>query len=234
MGDVHRMLHRVAARWSCAAALVACGLVPAHAADPITMFVLKMVGEAALRAAVDAAEERQRALPPKPTMQGYPSGAERRVAPAGTEEERLRAVIEETYTHLAPAERAQVFESIRRIVDDPANAGVRQQVLQEFIARSEQYRYSQRQLAVLSPADRDIVTREASITFARLLPEQQQEILNALVAGIPGLPRELGDRMLADFRVLHARGAAPPVRERPPPPPPSPPEAGVPMPGLGR
>jgi hypothetical protein len=226
------MRHCFAARWSCAAVLVACAFAPARAADPITMFVLKMVGEAAISAAVDAEAARQRALPPKPTMQGYPSGAERRVAPAGSEEERLRAVIEETYTHLAPAERAQVFESIRRIVDDPANAGVRQQVLQEFIARSEQYRYAQRQLAVLSPAERDIVTREASLTFARLLPEQQQEILNALAAGIPGLPRDLGDQMLANFRILHARGPAPAIRERPRPAPPR--EAEVPMPGLGR
>jgi len=60
-------------------------------------------------------------------------------------------------------------------------------------------RDAQRYLALLSEADMKLIAAEARAEFEKLPLEQRRQMMQALQHGVPGMPRELNDKMLAEF-----------------------------------
>lgn len=185
---------------------VALSLLPtaAGAIEPVTMFLMKMLGEAAFNSIREAEAERRSAPPPAHLLPGYPGIGERSVTAPRSEEELLRQTISESFFHLSGQEREQVYASLRRILDDPAHASERRRILDEFLARAAEFRSSNRELSRLTDAHKRLIAVEARTEFSRLDTERQRAIIEAMQRGIPSLPRDLSDLVLAEFRSVHA------------------------------
>jgi len=163
----------------------------ASAADPITMFLLQMLSNKAIEAITESANS--------PSALTVTPGASKPSPPLSKEQE-LRKLIDESFAHLAQAQRDAVYDGLMKMLNDPQNASQRAQILAEFTFQANQYRDANRALANLSYTDKQAIATQARSEFDKLPPAKRAEIVQALEAGIPGLPRELGDLMLAEFR----------------------------------
>jgi hypothetical protein len=188
-------------RWRAAltiALLLAVAPSTAAAADPFTLFLLRMLRDQAISSAIEAGAT--------PTPRPRPPGAVYGLPPpvSGTEAERLRRLIDEGFVHLRAEQRQELHDSLARILDDPQNAAQRQEILLAFIAQAEAMRRSHAQLSRLTEDQMRTVAAEARVEFARLPRDQQQEMVQALERGVPGMPRTLHELILAEFRSVAA------------------------------
>lgn len=162
--------------------------------DPLVLFLLRMMRDqaasSAIEAGVSAAQE-----PEKPEVAAMPQPAPQ----APPEERWLKGLIDESFLHLNDAQRAELYASMMKILADPRNAPRRSEIIGEFTRRAVAMRDAHRQLSRLSEADMKGVAAEAREEFARLPPDQRALLLKALERGVPGMPRELNDIMLAEF-----------------------------------
>jgi hypothetical protein len=173
----------------------------AAAIDPIVLFLLKMIRDSvissAIEAGVDAAQKPSRPEPldtiVRPLPQPVPEG------------QWLRALVDESFTHLSAAQRDELHASLMRILNDPRYAQSRGMILAEFTQQAIAMRDAHRQLARLSPGQMKEIAVEARREYERLPPEQRQQMLQVLQHGIPGMPRTLNDVMLAEFRSVASR-----------------------------
>ena len=185
-----------------AAVLVFIGLLLAiipsttAAADPFTLFLLRMLRDQVISSAIEsgAASAPQPARPPAALPPPLPS----------SEAERVRRLIDESFVHLLPEQRQELHESLMRILDDPRNAAQRPEILAAFAARAEATRQSHAQLSRLTEDQMRLVAAEARVEFARLPQDQQRKMMQALERGVPGMPRTLHELILAEFRSVNA------------------------------
>jgi hypothetical protein len=186
-------------RWV-AAAIVIIGLwlaiipSPAAAADPFVLFLLRMLRDQAISSAIEsgATSSPQSARPPAAIS----------LPPAETD--RIRRLIDESFVHLRAEQRQELHSSLMGILDDPKNSGQRAQILAAFTAQAETTRQSHVQLSRLTGDEMRTVAAGARVEFARLPPDQRQEMLLALERGVPGMPRTLHEMILAEFRSVAA------------------------------
>ena len=165
----------------------------AAAADPFVLFLLRMLRDQAMSSAVEgAASTVPQARTPAPSV--GPA-----IQPRG-EADRMRRLIDESFVHLRPEQRAELYSTLNRILDDPKNASQRGEILAAFTAQAEATRQSHLQLSRLTTDEMRAVAAGAAAEFARLPPSERQEVLGALERGVPGLPRALSDMILAEFR----------------------------------
>ena len=182
--------------------IVAAGLAfpaMASAADPITMFVLQMLSNKIINAAMDPAPATEQ----RPVLTAPdPSAANSNVPPQRSEQQRLRALVDDSFMHLTPAQRDAVYASLVQMLNDPKNAPVRAQILTDFTLQANAYRNAYRQLSRLSLADKQLIAAQARDNFTQLPQAQRRDVVTALESGVPGLPRDLGDMILAEFRTV--------------------------------
>jgi hypothetical protein len=171
---------------------------PAAAADPFVLFLLRMLRDQAISSAIESGvtSAPEPARPPAAVM-----------APPlpSSEADRVRRLIDESFVHLRPEQREEVHGSLMRILDDPGNAARRGEILAAFTAQAEALRRSHAQLSRLTDEQMRMVAAQARVEFARLPPDQQREMMQALERGVPGMPRSLHELMLAEFRSAAAR-----------------------------
>lgn len=166
----------------------------ALAADPLTLFLLRMIRDQVISSAIEAGVEGSK-QPAKPEIAAVP-----RPGPQSpTEGQWLKGLIDESFVHLGARQREELHASLIKMLGDPKNEPVRTDIITEFTRQAVAMRDAHRQLSRLSESDMKVVAAEARLEFQRLPPEQRRQLLQALQHGVPGMPRELHDLMLAEF-----------------------------------
>lgn len=173
--------------------LFAVTAAPAHAAEPLTLFLLKMLRDQMATAAIESAvnSASRPAAPPA-------------VAPAlagvhGVDEAQLRGLIDAGFVHLTPAQRAEVYASLTRMLADPKNALARPLIIEQLAQQASAVRGAHERLALLSEAQKRAIVADARAEYERLRPEERDQMLQLLQSRVAPIPRDLNDLMLAAF-----------------------------------
>jgi hypothetical protein len=183
----------------CAALAVA---TPSFAIEPLTLLLLRMIRDQAISAGIEAgartlAEKPQ--APPMRTWQALPALA------SGTEEEHLRALIDESFAYLAPHQRAAVHQSVMQVVSDPRHAAMKPQIIAEFRIKASTVRETYRMLDRLSAAEKQALATQARDHYRKLDQAQQSELLAAVRSGMLPIPRDLHEIIVAEFSSVHTQ-----------------------------
>ena len=168
----------------------------AVAADPLTLFLLRMLRDqvisTSIQAGVESAQERSKS-------ESAAAAVPRAVPPPATEGQWLKGLIDESFVHLGPQQREELHASLMRLLNDPKNESVRPLIISEFTGQAIAIRDAHRALSRLSEADMKVIVANARREYERLPSEQRQQMLQVLQHGVPGMPRTLNDLMLAEF-----------------------------------
>jgi hypothetical protein len=172
----------------------------AWAADPFTLFLLRMLRDqvvsSSIEAGVDAGQKR-------PGLDE--AFASRALAPTQSfESEQLKATIDDSFVHLGTQQRNELHASLMGILNDPKNALMREAILAEFNAQAQSLRTSHRMLSQLSESDMRTVAAEARAEYAKLPVDQRRLLMQALQRGVPGMPKTLQNMMLTEFNGVPA------------------------------
>ncbi|MBX3664985.1 MAG: hypothetical protein KF834_04810 [Burkholderiales bacterium] len=166
---------------------------PAHAAEPLTLFLLKMlrdqIATSVLESAVNSAS--RPVAPPA-------------IAPAlagvhGVDEEQLRGLIDAGFVHLTQTQRAEVYASLTRMLADPKNALARPLIIERLAQQASAVRGAHEQLALLSEAQKRAIVADARAEYERLKPKERDQLVQLLQSRVAPIPRDLNDLMLAAF-----------------------------------
>lgn len=166
--------------------------------DPILVMLLRMVRDQAISASVQAGVEALRENPPqRAPIFGYalPSAP----LEAGTEEQHLRTLIDESFPYLTSGQRAAVYAGMEKILNDPQNAARKAQIVAEFSLQARMVRDGYRKLDSLSYFEKRTLVAQAREEFRRLPAAERQQMLEVLQTRMLPLPRDLNDIMLAEF-----------------------------------
>ena len=170
----------------------------AFAADPLTLFLLRMLRDQAISTAIESAARPSPSSPAAPAQPSFgpPLGA--------SESQRLKAMIDESFLHLTPAQRESLNDSLQKMLSDSRNTSMRSEIVSEFTRQAAAIRDAHRQLSRLTESDMRRIAADARTEFARLPPEQRAQLMQALQHGVPGMPRALHDMILAEFASIPA------------------------------
>jgi hypothetical protein len=173
--------------------LFAVTAAPAYAAEPLTLFLLKMlrdqIATAAIESAVNSASRPQAPVPVAPALAGV----------HGVDEVQLRGLIDAGFVHLTPRQRAEVYASLTRMLADPKNALARPLIIEQLAQQASAVRGAHEQLALLSEAQKRAIVADARAEYERLRPEERDQMLQLLQSRVAPIPRDLNDLMLAAF-----------------------------------
>lgn len=163
--------------------------VPAHAFDPLTMFLLGFA-----RNLIESAVEAQRSRPAPPRVVAPPTQAPK--AAASLNDAELRALVDESFAHLTRMQREELLASLERTLADPANAAQRQEILTQFVNVARQIQFTHVQLNRLSTEEKRVLADRFASNFRTLTPDQQQSLQEQLAQRALPLPADLNDLML--------------------------------------
>jgi hypothetical protein len=172
----------------------------AHAAEPLTLFLLKMLRDQMASSAIESAVN---SIPP--AVEKSP-GANPLAGVYGFDEQQLRALIDAGFVHLTPSQRADVYASLTRMLADPRNALARPLIIEELAQHASAVRSAHERLAALSPAEKRAIAVDARSEYERLKPQERDQLMQLLKAGVAPIPRDLNELILAEFA---AAGALP-------------------------
>lgn len=165
----------------------------AHAAEPLTLFLLKMLRDQMATAAIESAVN---SIPPsveKPPVSNALTGV------YGFDEQQLRALIDAGFVHLTSSQRADVYASLTRMLADPRNALARPLIIEELAQHASAVRSAHERLAALSPAQKRAIAVDARSEYERLPPQERDQLMQLLKAGLAPIPRDLNELILAEF-----------------------------------
>ena len=166
---------------------------PAYAAEPLTLFLLKMLRDQMISSALESAFTRQpqtTELPPAPTaLTGV----------YGVNAEQVRGMIDTGFVHLTAAQRAEVYENLMRMLADPKNAQARPMIIQELALKAEAVRSAHERLAALTPAEKRAIAAEARAEFERLPSPSASRWRNCCARVWCRYRTTLNDLILAEF-----------------------------------
>jgi hypothetical protein len=179
-------------------ALVA-GAGPAHALDPVLMFVLGFA-----KNLIESAIERDAASrPPQVTIVPTPAPAPPAKTPAQMDENDLRALVDESFGYLSGAQRAELLAGLDKALADPANAPYRNNIIAQFVGVARQVSFTHRALDRLSAEDKRSLAERFAANYRSLAPEQQRTLTQHLRARALPLPADLNDMMLSALAPAH-------------------------------
>lgn len=168
------------------------------AVDPLTLILLRMMRDqiisSSAQAAIDGAQRdnarsRVAVLPPSPYM---------------LDDRKLRALIDEGFVYLTPAQRDEVYASVQRALDDPKNAALRPMLVQELAQKASAARQAHERLSNLSDDEKRTIVGQMRNEYAELSPEERLRMLQVLQSGIVPIPRDLNNMILAEFGNLQS------------------------------
>ena len=180
----------------------------AACADPILLLLLRFARDQAISASLEAGvgSVKQESTIPSPV---YGFALPTPPIPKGTEEQRLRALIDESFLHLTAEQRDAVFAGMQKILGDPRNAQNKPQIVAEFSLKARAVRDSYLSLDQLSYAEKRTLALQAKEEFKRLPDAERRQLLEVLQSGMLPVPRDLNDIMLAEFSAVQpAAGTA--------------------------
>lgn len=158
----------------------------AQAAEPLSLYLLKMLRDQAISAGIEAAVTSVSVPPPAPLTHVY-----------GITEEQLRGLINVGFVHLAPEQRAAIYSSLTRMLADPKNALARPLMIEELAVQASVVRGTLERLAALTPAEKRAIVADARAEYARLPDAERGQMVQLLQARVAPIPRDLNDQILA-------------------------------------
>jgi len=168
--------------------------VPAHAAEPLTLFLLKMLRDQIATSVIESAVNSA----VRPTAKA-PVVAPALAGVYGVDEAQLRGLIDTGFVHLSSAQRDEVYASLTRMLADPKNALARPLIIEQLAQRASAVRSAHEQLAQLSNTQKRAIVADARAEYERLRPEERDQLVQLLRSGVAPIPRDLNDQMLAAF-----------------------------------
>lgn len=171
------------------------------AVEPLTLFLLRMLRDQIISTAIESAIDNARRDEARRPLVIPP-------APYDLDDQRLRMLIDEGFVHLTPAQRDEVFASVKRVLSDPQNAALRPTIVQDLAVKASAVRQAHEQLAGLSPEKKKAIAMEARAEYQKLPPEERQQMIQVLQSGVVPIPRDLNDMILAEFRTVRAPDGA--------------------------
>ncbi len=173
--------------------LLVAGMAPAYAAEPLTLFLLKLLRDQMATSVLESAVNNLSSVAVKPPVPAALAGV------YGVNEEQLRALIDTGFVHLTEAQRTEVYASLTRMLADPKNAQARPLIIQELAQQASAVRGAHERLAALSAAEKRAVATGARAEYERLQPAERDQLLRLLQARVAPIPRDLNDLILAEF-----------------------------------
>jgi hypothetical protein len=173
----------------------------AAAMDPILLLVLRLIRDQVIAASIEkgVGAMLQDSAPKAPTF-GYALATPPVLS--GTEEERIRTIIDESFLHLSASQRDAVFAGMQKILSDPQHAQNKPFIVAEFTLKARSVRDSYRSLDRLSSAEKRALAAQAKEEFRRLPPNERQGMLEVLQSGMLPLPRDLNAIMLSELNTI--------------------------------
>lgn len=176
--------------------LLATVAVPAHGADPLTLFLLKMLRD---QMATSVLESAYNNVPPVVVKQSAPSAL---AGVHGVSEEQLRMLVDAGFVHLTATQRDEVYASLIRMMADPKNALARPLIVEELALKASAVRGAHERLANLSEAQKRLIAADARGEYERLPAQEREQMLQLLQARVAPIPRDLNDLILAEFSAV--------------------------------
>lgn len=175
--------------------LLATAAVPAHAADPLTLYLLKILRDqmasSVLESAVNSVPQ-----PVKPPAQSALTGVH------GVSEEQLRMLVDAGFVHLTATQRAEIHASLMRMLADPKNALARPLIIEELAMKASAVRGAHERLLALTATEQRAIAVDARAEYERLPAQEREQMLQLLQARVAPIPRELNDLILAEFNAV--------------------------------
>lgn len=169
---------------------------PVQAAEPLTLFLLKMlrdqVATSAIESAVNAAAVPAAPKPKLPALEGV----------YGISEEQLRGLIDVGFVHLSSAQRADVYASLVQMLADPRNGPARPLIIEELARQASMVRGAHERLSSLSTSEKRAIAADARSEFERLPQDDRDKLLQLLRSGVAPMPRDLNDMILAELSAV--------------------------------
>lgn len=167
--------------------------VPVQAADPLTIYLLKILRDQMASAAIESAVDNLSSPAAKPTAPAALIGV------YGVSEEQLRGLIDTGFVHLTPAQRDDVYAKLTRMLADPQHALARPLIIEELAKKASAVRGAHERLAALTPAEKRAIAIDARSEYERLPPEERDQLVQLLKARLAPIPGDLNDLILAEF-----------------------------------
>lgn len=173
----------------------------AVALEPVLILVLRMLRDQAISTSIERGVGVMRQQPSEPQR---PFGYALASPPieSGTEEQRLRVLIDESFLHLSASQRDSVFAGMQKILRDPQYSASKSQIVAEFSMKARAVRDGYRGLENLSQADKRALATQARQEFSRLPVAERRQMMEVLQSGVLPLPRDLGALMLAELNAV--------------------------------
>lgn len=173
------------------------------AVDPLTLMLLRVLRDQIITSSAQSAVEgMQREDKDRKVIVLPPS-------PYALEDSKLRSLIDEGFIYLTPAQRDEVYVSVRRALADPKNAAIRPMIVQELALKASAVRQVHEQINNLPEEEKKAIVRQAREEYLNLPSAERRQMVRVLQSGIAPIPRELNDRMLAAFSSVQSAAAEP-------------------------
>lgn len=202
-------------RWGVFFTLLMAFALPAHAVDPLVMFLLGFARNVIERQSTqpDSAGAPAASLPEG--ARTYPGTA---VEPAI-----LRRLIDDSFIYLSSEQRKEIFDALNKVLLDPKNAAVRGTMIEHFARRALAVRATQVRLSQLSYREKEMLAQEFKQEIQGVPDADIAQIRGVIEKGLLPVPGDLNRLFL---NVLEAReinpspqaplGTVPPAAAVPP------------------
>lgn len=176
--------------------LLAIAAAPAHAADPLTLYLLKILRDQMASSILESAVNSVPPTAAKPSAQSALAGVH------GVSEEQLRMLVDAGFVHLTAAQRAEIHASLMRVLADPKNALARPLIIEELALKASAVRGAHERLSALTVTEQRAIAADARTEYERLPAQEREQMLQLLQARVAPIPRELNDLILAEFSTV--------------------------------
>lgn len=170
--------------------LLAMATGSAQAADPLSLFLLKMLRDQLATSVLESAYESAR-----PPVAAGPSALD---GVHGVTEAQLRQLVDTGFVHLTAAQRAEVHASLMRMLSDPNNALARPLIIEELARKASAVRGVHERLARMNAEEKREIALNVRAEYERLPAEERGQLLQMLRSGMAPIPRDLNDLILAE------------------------------------
>ena len=177
---------------------------PAQAAEPLTLYLLKLMRDQMISSAVESAVNQSPPVagpPPVAALNGV----------HGVSAEQLRGLIDTGFVHLTPAQRDEVYADLTRRLADPQHALARPMIIEQLARKAAAVRAAHERLTVLTPAEKRVVAAEAGAEYERLPAAERAQLLQLLRSRVVPIPRDLNDLILVEFSAVQTVADASPA-----------------------
>lgn len=183
--------------------LLAVAAAPVQAADPVTLFLLKMLRDQLATSVIESAVDGMPQSAPRAPAQSALAGVH------GVSEAQLRALVDSGFPHLDDTQRSEVYASLTRMLADPKNALARPLIIEQLAIKASAVRAAHERLSALSLAEKRAIAVDARAEYERLPAQEREQMLQLLRARVAPIPRDLNDLILAEFSAVQTLAGAP-------------------------